>query len=60
MHNDTTHTHVQLVDNDILCQKIAAALTLLNLVPDDAHAVDTAALLQDTLKCLRLEVRPRA
>jgi HD superfamily phosphohydrolase YqeK len=58
MPNDTTH--VQLVDNDILHQKIAAALTLLNLVPDDAQAVDTAALLHDTLKCLRLEVRPRA
>ena len=45
---------------ELIHQKVAAALTMIGLAPDDKNAVETAALLVDTLRYLHLEVQPRA
>lgn len=45
---------------ELIHQKVAAALTMIGLAPNDKNAVETAALLVDTLRYLHLEVQPRA
>jgi hypothetical protein len=45
--------------DEILIAKIAAALTLLGFVPENRNDLASAALLQDTLKHLGLEIKPR-
>ena len=47
-------------DPQLIHQKVAAALTMIGLAPNDKNAVETAALLVDTLRYLHLEVQPRA
>ena len=54
-------TTEHVLTQQLLHQKVAAALTMIGLAPDDNRtAVQTAALLVDTLRYLHLEVQPRA
>jgi len=50
----------QVLTQQLLHQKVAAALTMIGLAPNNKNAVETAALLVDTLRYLHLEVQPRA
>lgn len=50
----------KVLPQQLLHQKVAAALTMIGLVTNDKNAVETAALLVDTLRYLHLEVQPRA
>ena len=58
--HDYTHVRKETTMHDeILIAKIAAALTLLGFVPENRNDLASATLLQDTLRHLGLEIKPR-